>query len=1430
MSWWTRWRRRLLVLAALFAVLLGGIHWYLGSRSGARLVARDLGELLKTHASIDRLRAGFFGNTKVLGLNLQDSRYPDPYLTARQVEVDLSISKILAGARLPSQITVDDVSLHLRFDRDGKLLTELPHLPNSGRLPRLRLRNLTLTLDQEGRPPFTLHRGELTLNPENTENLSGDLKDPEYGNFEVAGRFAEGKLHLRLNSTSLPLSLDRFHRIPFIPLAVKRHLEVAGDGPLQLELWLGKESPKARYRVAIQRATVHLLQPERAPFIVAGVDGTIEGTDRAFQLRGSAKNHTWGDWELSADMVEGVPAVDVRLKGSETAFTPEMLADLPYVPPHVWKQVSGEGLARVNLQVTIPTKAGPPLYRAEVQIRETRTHINSIDLHANKVHGSVIVENHRVTLQELRGQSAGGAIIASGDLNFRQQPPDLRFDIEVNGLHVAQLPERWQIPRALQGLLHGQAHLRLVLRDDGLQTNGRGSGRIEKATIAGFPTQEPIRLTLQGDGQRIRLIPAGRLFQLLQGFSLENAHPADPLVPHKLPMEVIRRVSQETEETLLLAGSLLTQFAQWTNPSRDETYLRTQFRLRNADIAELAPLFGIPAPVDLVGKASLDVDLDIPVNHLRDLRHYRLEARLISGDLHVSGVPMRHARGRLTLARGLLKLEGFRAETGEAEEPGSLEGHGTIRFTDATGQQGHLEVETHFQNCPLGRLVRFLPSTPHPAGGKVTGRLKVQVPLNDRGNPARWIASAQLFLPQFEAAGFIFRQVGTRMTLERGILQFSEIQGELLSGVARANLELSLVEDQAVQGSFQLRGLDASALAQSFQLPEVPRGSFHLSGEVAGKLKNRDIVAKGTLRAGPLSIRGHGIAPLSLNWSLDREQLAWKELNARFHGGTLTGWGHYRFMQRSGQTEWFLNGLEGSKLAEALGSSGSRIEGTCSGQASCTLRPGETGPLLQVQADLTSPQLSFMGVQARNLRGKLDHSAGRTQYRLSGETLSGRLSLEGSYPPRPATPEKQPHGTLRLESGQFSKLAESLGIEDKWGAVEGTLAIDLPFQHDAETGIPRGQGRFEVRNLQWRKQELIELLRGDFSLRDNSLSIRDLNGPIAGGNLRFSSGIRFTANPRGWFDLRLLGVEPNRCLPLTIDGKPAVQGAMDMNLRGTWGAECRASGNLALSRGKVAGIEVNNWRVPIDGTWIPERRHLEIDIRDSAFQLGQGRAQLRMNLRQSDSLVIEGQMVLFDAAMRSLVGILGEASSLARGRVTGRVDFSGSDVRTIDDITANVQAKLNDAQALQLPVLRLIVPHVVPGQGAAEFQAGELKGRLSEGVFRISEMTLESSLILLLVQGSVTRHGRLDLDVMAQTSSPTINPVLLRSILLRLPPVGPIPVVLVFRATEIMADRIIHMRITGTVGTPRVNVEPVRLLSEQAVRFFLNKAAKATAP
>jgi hypothetical protein len=48
-----------------------------------------------------------------------------------------------------------------------------------------------------------------------------------------------------------------------------------------------------------------------------------------------------------------------------------------------------------------------------------------------------------------------------------------------------------------------------------------------------------------------------------------------------------------------------------------------------------------------------------------------------------------------------------------------------------------------------------------------------------------------------------------------------------------------------------------------------------------------------------------------------------------------------------------------------------------------------------------------------------------------------------------------------------------------------------------------------------------------------------------------------------------------------------------------------------------------------------------------------------------------------------------------------------------------------------------------------------------------------------------------------------------------------VPVALIAQVSALLADRVVHLRVTGTVRSPTVRLDPVRLLTDEAVRFFL---------
>jgi translocation and assembly module TamB len=285
-----------------------------------------------------------------------------------------------------------------------------------------------------------------------------------------------------------------------------------------------------------------------------------------------------------------------------------------------------------------------------------------------------------------------------------------------------------------------------------------------------------------------------------------------------------------------------------------------------------------------------------------------------------------------------------------------------------------------------------------------------------------------------------------------------------------------------------------------------------------------------------------------------------------------------------------------------------------------------------------------------------------------------------------------------------------------------------------------------------------------------------------------------------------------------------------VRLRGSiGGGEWRGSGNVTLTHGRVLGLGITEWNLPIEFSYAPDSGVGELHLDDTTLQIANGRGQGSARLHWTGSGMtgvsrMEGSLRFFDADLRVLLRPAGGVGELAVGRLTGRLEFSGNDVRSLDDVNATLDATLNRSQALELPVLRLLTPFVAPGRSALTFDRGDIHARLSRGVVRIQRLALYSPYVQMVVEGTVNLDGRLDLEATATTERFGVNPNALRLLGLRLPPVGPIPVSLALEVTAALSNQVIHLRITGTVRDPNVRIDPTRLLTDAAIRFFLGQA------
>src|SRR5207249_3752453 len=110
-------------------------------------------------------------------------------------------------------------------------------------------------------------------------------------------------------------------------------------------------------------------------------------------------------------------------------------------------------------------------YRVVLDPHDTTVYVPSIKMRAETARGRVVFEDDVLTLENVRGLSAGGDLKVGSTMDFHGGGSVLRFAIEANALNPRLLPSSWSVP-ALDGKVNGRADLEVTIRDGRTTTRG----------------------------------------------------------------------------------------------------------------------------------------------------------------------------------------------------------------------------------------------------------------------------------------------------------------------------------------------------------------------------------------------------------------------------------------------------------------------------------------------------------------------------------------------------------------------------------------------------------------------------------------------------------------------------------------------------------------------------------------------------------------------------------------------------------------------------------------------------------------------------------------------------------------------------------------------------------------------------------------------
>lgn len=1160
-----------------------------------------------------------------------------------------------------------------------------------------------------------------------------------------------------------------------------------------------------------ENARLTLSQAGRPPMVVSGLNLEVTPAGDGADIEGTIDDPAWGDWTAKGTMTGNPSGGQLLLTSDRAHLVPKLLQSIPFVSPGIWTAVVLEGPTRAEVRLAFG-QANNTGYCVHLQPDGISLRVPAIGLASTDTTGSAIIENAVVRLEDVRGKSAGGSIEASGKLDFNPAPWRFELDAAVAGVDLQKFTQGWSMSeevRQLSGRLTGSAKLRLNVGDR-LEVRGSGQGRVEEARVFGdWKTEGPVLLRLSTDRGGPKLSTDANQSPQAPAPARPGGAASGPPSFRGVPREVLRQFQQVQQPTP-------------PKPPPKPLYLDLQINLADVPLEQVFERIKMPMPFPMEGRASLKAKLSVPVNAPGETAAYKLDGTLALQFLRLGDYRLEKVETAVNMDKGVLRFDRLTAEVPVGTARGRVEG--SIAFEVAPARD--LTATLKLSDMPLDLIARAVPALQGAIAGAASGEINLRAPISHVGDISKWIVDASVRVPRATVFGLALSDLTADAALRNGTITLSRASGKMAGVGLKADGTLQLKDKYPYR--FTVRGddlalADVARLAPpGTNLPDFT-GTVSVNVIVDGTLSPAALQTSGEVSSKSITLSGIRIEDFRATWKSDGQTIRIDNATGRLYGGEATG--SAILPLRAQGTGSFHVGVTGADL-DLLSRSlegfpvplGGKPTVVISGDIGSDAGKGRT---IKANAAV-GPRVRVMGLPIGRVEGTFESGPEGTTYSVKATALGGQLELTGQMPAN-AGPILAVHsGAFHLHQARVGRLLQSFMSEGKSSLLRGLIDIDLSFRVQQQGDAPVGQGKVQVSRVRLEGTELSSRLAGNLRLAGGRLELDDFTGDLGGGTGRLRVSYHLTSPEQSWFTLGLDRVDTAKVLSPWPDIASVVKGPVSLSLRGSLGQEWRGHGDLSLGRGTVLGADVSEWRVPLRFTFSPERGSGQIDVSDSIAQAGSGRVNAQGTLGWGAGNRIDVHLRFQNVELRGLLRGTGIVErEIGAGRITGRFDLMGQDVRSAADLNGRLDVTFAQAQALQLPVLFDLLRYLPGLSASTTFQTGYARATLGRNIWRIQWLALEGSAARLFVTGTITTEGRLDLQVVARTGTLIINPILLRLVVLA--GTGPLPAETISRAVEWLSNRVISLQVSGTLQNPVVRIDTLRILTEEAVRFFIRQ-------
>lgn len=211
----------LLILLALGILARSTIVRYAVVEAGSRI--------LQTRLEVAGIYIGL-SSIRIDGIQLFEPHSGDTQMSVRQVAIQLTPWKGIRGGTWAEQVFLGEPTLHLRFDRDGELISRFPSSESSEsdsgstKIPiaHLRIKHAMLVIHQTGKEPFAVENIDLVAAFADDIRLQAGVPDLLGGKLEinaaVDARTLQGQSKMTIDGVHIDTA--RLVKLPLVPASI----------------------------------------------------------------------------------------------------------------------------------------------------------------------------------------------------------------------------------------------------------------------------------------------------------------------------------------------------------------------------------------------------------------------------------------------------------------------------------------------------------------------------------------------------------------------------------------------------------------------------------------------------------------------------------------------------------------------------------------------------------------------------------------------------------------------------------------------------------------------------------------------------------------------------------------------------------------------------------------------------------------------------------------------------------------------------------------------------------------------------------------------------------------------------------------------------------------------------------------------------------